>query len=76
MNLAVLKTHISEIIRWLEDHPFAIMILGGLFLFFALMTMRNRQSSSGMFFYVIIGCALFMWGLGCFTGLGFFSMSF
>lgn len=73
--VAQFKSSFGECIRFLETHPFAIILIAICLILYAVMTMRSRNSAAGLVIIFAIAIGLFMWGLGCLTGMGF-TMSF
>lgn len=75
MDLSILISKLKQFLRVFVDYPGLDIVIAIVILFYVIWTMRDRQSSSGVWFLLVIAIAFFMFGLGGITGLGF-GMSF
>lgn len=75
MDISVLMSKLRQFLRVFVDYPGLDIVIAIVIIFYVLWTMRERQSSSGVWFLLVIAILFFMFGLGGITGLGF-GMSF
>ena len=75
LDIGVLMSKLRQFLRVFVDYPGLDIVIAIGIIFFVLWTMRERQSSSGVWFLLVIAILFFMFGLGGITGLGF-GMSF
>ena len=73
--MASFKTKLIHAFDVFKDYPWLAIVLGVLFLIYAVAKMRERQSSAGSWVVIIIAVILFMYGLSGVTGLSLY-MSF
>ena len=65
----------NSTIRWIQQHPFVLILAAIIIIFFAVFRRDESSSSAGMWFWLVIAIALFLTGMGLMTGMGF-GMSF
>ena len=75
MDFSALYSKITRFFSSILENGGLCIVLAIVFLLYAVTVMRERKSSAGMFFVIVIAVALFMIGMGNLTGLGF-GMSF
>lgn len=75
MDFSILMSKFKQFLRVFVDYPGLNIVIAIAIIFYVLWTMRERQSSSGVWFLLVIAIIFFMFGLGGLTGLGF-GMSF
>lgn len=75
MDFSILISKLKQFLRIFVDYPGLDIVIAIAIIFYVLWTMRERQSSSGVWFLLVVAILFFMFGLGGITGLGF-GMSF
>lgn len=75
MDWSLIVSKIKQALRIFIDYPGLDIVIAIALFFYVIWTMRDRKSSSGVWFIMVIAVIFFMMGMGGLTGLGL-GMSF